>query len=342
MGTAYQSSSSAFVLAGASIVIPKPVGLGVGDLMVAFVQKNVAGATGTWTLPSLWSLFEGTDPGGPGPRNPKTLVAEKIADAADVAATDFTFSHSDVSTPNMNGAILRFSGGAGIASRTVTKLPGPNSPVTTMTCPDHTTAEAPDLIIRALMFDGTGPTDTVVVTPPGGITQRAVSRRASPPAFSSDSMLFVFTDNVQVSPPGSTGAAVFGVTGLGGDERGVHYTLAIQAGAVAAKRHGTGIGAVGFLPFNPSVAVTGGQHDSGLDISSAVTLTPPEDASRLVIQALDQNVRFTLDGVTTPTAAIGFRLTVGDPPRVITIAKDTIVQVIEELATASLQFQWGA
>jgi len=108
-----------------------------------------------------------------------------------------------------------------------------------------------------------------------------------------------------------------------------------------AKRHRTDIGDVSLVPFNPSVAVTGGQHSSGLDVSSAVILTPPLDASRLLIQALDQNVRYTLDGVTTPTAALGFRLTAGDPPLVIPIAPDTIVQVIEEVATASLQFQWG-
>jgi hypothetical protein len=45
-----------------------------------------------------------------------------------------------------------------------------------------------------------------------------------------------------------------------------------------------------------------GSHYDGTAISSAVTLTPPDGAYKLVIQALGQKVRLTLDG-TTPTAA---------------------------------------
>lgn len=106
------------------------------------------------------------------------------------------------------------------------------------------------------------------------------------------------------------------------------------------KRHRTDIGDVDLVPFNPSVAASGGAHSSGLAIVTAQTLTPPGDSTKLLIQALDQNVRYTLDG-TTPTASVGFQLLAGDPPVVVPIGVDTVIKVIEEAATASLQFQWG-
>jgi hypothetical protein len=84
-----------------------------------------------------------------------------------------------------------------------------------------------------------------------------------------------------------------------------------------------------------------GAHNSGLAISSAVSLTIPAGASKLMIQALTQNVRFTLDG-TAATTSLGFQLKAGDPPVIIPLAPLTpVVKVIEETATASLQYQFG-
>lgn len=87
--------------------------------------------------------------------------------------------------------------------------------------------------------------------------------------------------------------------------------------------------------FNPL-----GAHNDGLAISAAQTLTPAAGATKLLIQALDQNVRYTLDG-TTPTATKGFQLKAGDPPITLPIGGDTTVKVIQEQATAVLQYQWG-
>lgn len=89
------------------------------------------------------------------------------------------------------------------------------------------------------------------------------------------------------------------------------------------------------LMFNPS-----GAHSSGATISSATTLTIPSGATKLLIQALTQNVRVTLDG-TTPTASVGFQLKAGDPPVIIPLGNATAVKVIQEAATASLQYQFG-
>lgn len=81
------------------------------------------------------------------------------------------------------------------------------------------------------------------------------------------------------------------------------------------------------------------EHKSGTVISGATTLTPPTGATHLLIQALTQNVRYTLDG-TAPTASLGFQLRAGDPPVIIPIGAGIVVKVIQELATASLQHQW--
>jgi len=81
-----------------------------------------------------------------------------------------------------------------------------------------------------------------------------------------------------------------------------------------------------------------GSHSSGALISSAITLTKPEGANSILIQTLVQNVRFTLDG-TTPTASVGFQILAGNPPMIIAIP-GTSIKVIEETASASLQYQW--
>ena len=89
------------------------------------------------------------------------------------------------------------------------------------------------------------------------------------------------------------------------------------------------------MQFNPL-----GAHSDGAVISSAQTLTPASGATKLLIQALGQNVRLTLDG-TTPTSTKGFQLVAGDPPLIVVIDAGTVVKVIQEAATADLQYQWG-
>ncbi len=89
------------------------------------------------------------------------------------------------------------------------------------------------------------------------------------------------------------------------------------------------------LFFNPI-----GAHSDGLAIAAAQTLTVPAGASKIMMQAHAQNVRFTLDG-TVPTATTGFQLKSGDPPLVIPIGINTIIKVIEEAVSADLQYQFG-
>lgn len=109
-----------------------------------------------------------------------------------------------------------------------------------------------------------------------------------------------------------------------------------ELAAEIASQQSSGIGdeLVGLGKYGPV-----GSHSDGASISSATTLTPPAGATGLIIQALGQNVRVTIDG-TTPTATTGFQLLAGGVPRLIPVGTGTVIKVIQEAATADLQYQW--
>jgi hypothetical protein len=84
-----------------------------------------------------------------------------------------------------------------------------------------------------------------------------------------------------------------------------------------------------------------GAHNSGLAIATAQLLARPSaGVTQVMIQALTQNVRLTLDG-TTPSTTVGFQIKAGDPPVIFPLAVGGQEKVIEEAATANLQFQYG-
>jgi len=80
-----------------------------------------------------------------------------------------------------------------------------------------------------------------------------------------------------------------------------------------------------------------GSHTQNSSLSSAQTLTKPAGASRIFLQALTQNIRVTLDG-TTPTASKGFQVTSGE--YIVIPFGGTAIKVIEESASASIEYQW--
>ena len=87
--------------------------------------------------------------------------------------------------------------------------------------------------------------------------------------------------------------------------------------------------------FNPL-----GAHNDGLTITSATVITLTTGATKILMQALTQNIRYTLDS-TTPTATLGFQLKAGDPPIIVILEDGVVLTVIEETATADLQYQLG-
>lgn len=89
-------------------------------------------------------------------------------------------------------------------------------------------------------------------------------------------------------------------------------------------------------PFNPI-----GSHGSQTVNSSAV-FSPeiPDDADLVLVQALTQNIRFTLDG-TNPTTSSGFQITAGSDVLVIPIGADSEIKFIAESNGAKLEYQFG-
>lgn len=95
---------------------------------------------------------------------------------------------------------------------------------------------------------------------------------------------------------------------------------------------------VELAPLNPI-----GPHLQRADLATAQTLTPPVTnpmATMLLVQAFDQHIRYTIDGA-APLATFGFRLIFGSDPIMITIGPDTVIRIIEEAATATLEYIWG-
>lgn len=89
-------------------------------------------------------------------------------------------------------------------------------------------------------------------------------------------------------------------------------------------------------PFAPI-----GSHTTDAALSSAKVLAPPAGSNLVLIQCTGANVRYTLDG-TTPTAGTGFVLTADTDPLLIPIGPTTTLTIIEESASATAQFQFGA
>ncbi len=89
------------------------------------------------------------------------------------------------------------------------------------------------------------------------------------------------------------------------------------------------------MGFNPV-----GAHNADSSGSVARTLLPVAGATKVLLQATTQNIRFTI-GNTTPTATVGFRLTAGEVPLVVPLSPNTVIQWIQETATATLQSQFG-
>ena len=103
------------------------------------------------------------------------------------------------------------------------------------------------------------------------------------------------------------------------------------------KHHGGPESPVALAAFNPI-----GSHASRNDLAAAVHIARPVAGhpTQLVVQAIDQNVRYTLDG-TTPTSSLGFRLTAGNDPIALPVGSNTNLVFIEEAATAVLEYLWG-
>lgn len=94
-----------------------------------------------------------------------------------------------------------------------------------------------------------------------------------------------------------------------------------------------------FVPL-PSTE-TGGGHKTYTPGAAASTVYIPNNVRGILIQALTQNVRYTLDG-TNPTASSGFQLKAGDPPLYIELDHRISLKVIRESSGAVLEYEFCA
>ncbi len=92
------------------------------------------------------------------------------------------------------------------------------------------------------------------------------------------------------------------------------------------------------MPVRDDVFTPVGAHTSNATLTSAVTLTPPTGATKLLIQIFTANVRYRLDG-TNPTASVGFRWAAGDS---VVLSVNSAVRIIQESAGAGVEYQWGS
>lgn len=60
----------------------------------------------------------------------------------------------------------------------------------------------------------------------------------------------------------------------------------------------------------------------------------------LMVQALTQNIRFTLSNGQVPSATMGFQLVAGDFPVLIPMGSDFTPQFFRETSGAILEYQW--
>lgn len=93
-----------------------------------------------------------------------------------------------------------------------------------------------------------------------------------------------------------------------------------------------------FVPLN---SADGGGHQSYPVGAVAVTVHIPLHARGILMQALTQNIRYTLDG-TAPTASTGFQLKASDPPRYMELDHRISLKVIREAAGAMLEYEFCA
>lgn len=80
-------------------------------------------------------------------------------------------------------------------------------------------------------------------------------------------------------------------------------------------------------------------HGSSVIGAAIVEINIPSDAYGILVQATDQNIRYTLTG-NNPSVVSGFRLTAGNDPLLIGLTDNTILRFVAEAAGARLEYMW--
>lgn len=117
MAVAYESvQTTAFTTlsSGGNLVITKPTGLAVNDILIAHLSAvRASGSNADWNTPSGWTSLLNLQEVGNLNSKARLTVFYKVADSGDVAASNFTFT-TNSSSALCGGALYRISGGASI------------------------------------------------------------------------------------------------------------------------------------------------------------------------------------------------------------------------------------
>ncbi len=82
-----------------------------------------------------------------------------------------------------------------------------------------------------------------------------------------------------------------------------------------------------------------GNHSRNFLLSSAVVITIPVNATGILVQAGDQNVKYTING-NIPDVNFGFMLRVSDVPARIDLFPGAKITFVEYAAGASINYQF--
>lgn len=141
----YQSVQTTTWATSGSVVVTKPTSLAVGDFMYGIVAY-MAGSSTNWNTPSGWTAYANTTT-TIGSSEGRLAIFTKVADSADVAASNFTFSVGS-GTPRVTGAILRITN-YGITDQTAVTTVSNNN--TTLSCTGVTPIRASELYIIGIL-----------------------------------------------------------------------------------------------------------------------------------------------------------------------------------------------
>lgn len=100
----------------------------------------------------------------------------------------------------------------------------------------------------------------------------------------------------------------------------------------------------GFLPCTQELNAWEAQPHSSTDLAVNVVhnVNIPPNVNAILVQALGEDIRYTLSQNSLPSATSGFRLTAGNDPLVIPVdPKVTQLQFYAEGAGARLEMQFG-
>jgi hypothetical protein len=182
---------------GTTVTIPKPSGLSVGDLMVATLGAVSGGSSIAFSTLSGWSLASqgnGSDYA--------TSIQYKIADAGDVAASNFTFTCTSAS--HTCGAILRATGPrptSVLAEADADANTAANSATLSFTAAG-TPIVANSLVVMSLLggtTDGTGTISSYTTTPSVMLTElldTTVNTSTRDPIFGAAYGIYSGTDDI--------------------------------------------------------------------------------------------------------------------------------------------------